>query len=100
MFALIFVFVGEFLNDGENILSEEAAVVNDAVVGVEQVQFDALEGDGFVGVDKECHVTVTGDAFLDQFNEVFEQFLGVAVVFFEQCFVVLLVKFGGGDEGL
>jgi succinylarginine dihydrolase len=38
--------------------------VNYAVVGVEQVELNALQGNGFVGVDEECHVTAAGDAFL------------------------------------
>ena len=100
MFALKLVFVGQFLNDGEDILGKEAAVVNYAVVGVEQVEFDALEGDGFVGVDQECHVAATGDALLDQGDRVCYELLGVVAIFFEQDFVRLLIQFGGSDEGL
>lgn len=67
---MIFVFVGEFLDDGEDVLGEEAAAMDHAVVGVEQVELDPLEGDGFVGVDEECHVAAAGDPILDQFDEV------------------------------
>ena len=100
MCALIFVFVGQFLDDGKNILLEKAAVVGYAVVGVEQVQFDALEGDGFVGIDKKCHVAAAGDPVLDQFDQFCQKFCGVAFVFFEENVVGVLIEFGGGDEGL
>lgn len=40
-----------------------------AVVGVEQVELDALEGDGFVGVDEKGHVAAAGDPILDQCDQ-------------------------------
>ena len=89
MFVLILVFVGQFLNDGKDILGKEAAVVNYAVVGVEQVQLNALQGKGFVGVDEECHVTAAGNAFLNQFDQFCQQLLGVAAIFSKQRLVRL-----------
>jgi hypothetical protein len=98
LFALILVFVGQFLNDGKDILGKEAAVVNNAVVGVEQVELNALQGNGFIGVDEECHVTAARDALLNQGDQVCQQLLGVATIFSKQRLVRLLIKFSRRDK--
>ena len=36
-----------------------------AVIGIKQMEFDALERNGFIGIDKQSHVAATGDPFLN-----------------------------------
>ena len=60
-----------------------------AVTGVKQVQFNALQSDGLVGIDEQCHVTATVTALLDEFDQVLQQSVFVATVFSEQASMTL-----------
>ncbi|MDT4290542.1 hypothetical protein RO575_13325 [Methylomonas sp. MO1] len=47
--------------------------MNHAVAGVEQVQFDALQSHGFVGVQEQGLVAAAAAAFLDQLDQIGQQ---------------------------
>jgi len=72
--------------------------VNDAVAGVEQVEFFPVERDRLVGVDEQPHVAAAGGAFLNQGDEIGEQLFTIAAVFAQEGFVGLLVHLGVRDE--
>lgn len=71
--VLTAVFVGQFLHHRKNVLLEQGIVMNHAVAGVEQVQFDALQSHGFVGVQEQGLVAAAAAAFLDQLDQIGQQ---------------------------
>ncbi len=99
LFALEGVFVGEFLHHRENVLVEQQVVVDDAVAGVEQVEFFTLPGDGAVFVEKQGGIAAGGNPFLDQGNHIGQELLAVTAVFAQQVVIRVSVHLRLGDEG-
>lgn len=90
--AVEFVFVGKLLDNREDVFVEEVVSVNDAVAGVEEMEFDSLKCDGFIAVEKQRHVAATGNALLNQFDGIFQQGFGIATVFSQESFVGFFIE--------
>ena len=98
--ALVVVDIGEFLDHRKDVLIEKVVIMDNAVAGVEEVEFDTTQGDGFVIVEKKRHIAAAAAAFLDKIDEVGQQLLLITFVLSKQGFVVLLIEAGLGDECL
>ena len=70
------------------------------VAGVKQMEFNPLQGDGFIGIDKQRHITAAGYTFLNKRNQFLQQLLFVAAIFFQQVLVRFFIQFSAGDKRL